>query len=166
MNMRITHARRMNLMALALFTTALFSLAAFHLLSFDININPKVGDPATRGWVIWKFIFHFYSSDTLSRASIAEMLAFVGLPVSMMLVVCAPFLVGFLRGSRPIWWLMTIMTSVCLVATSWLIWELSQDPITSPPRSIRLFMIAVYLNFLGLLFIRREVPAAPEVDPA
>jgi hypothetical protein len=161
----IPHARRMNLIALALLVTALISLVAFHLLPFDPSLS-TTHPSENRGWIIWRFIGSVFSSGRIFRAPDAEALAFGCLPVSMMLVIAAPFLIPMLRGSRPIWWMMMIMTSVCLASVSWLIWSLSRDPITTPPPSISVYVMAVFLNFLGLLFIRREVPAAPEVDPA
>lgn len=161
--MPIPHARRMNLIALALLITALISLIAFHVAPFGDSLTSD--GRIVRGWVVWELVISVFTSGELLQSSIAVMLAWMSLPMSMALVASAPFLIHLLRGSRPIWWIVLIMTSVCLVAISWLIWELSRDPITTPPRSIGLLMIAVYLNFLGLLFIRREAPAAPVVDP-
>lgn len=163
--MPIPRARRMNLIALALFITALISLVAFHLLPFDPSLS-TTNPGENRGWIIWQFIGSVFSSARIFRVPDVETLAYGCLPVSMMLVTVAPFLIAVLRGSRPIWWMMMIMTSVCLASVSWLIWSLSRDPITTPPPSISVYLTAVILNFLGLLFIRREVPSAPEVDPA
>ncbi len=162
--MPIPHARRMNLIALALLVAALISLIAFHVAPLDGSLTSD--GRIVRGWVIWELVISVFTSGEFFQSSIGAMLAWMSLPMSMALVAGAPFLIHLLRGSRPIWWIMMIMTSVCLVAISWLIWELSRDPITTPPRSIGLLMTAVYLNFLGLLFIRREDPAAPEIDPA
>ncbi len=163
--MPIPHARRMNLIALALFIAALVSLVAFHLLPIHPS-DATTEREASRGWIVWAMIYYLYSSGTLFDLSVPEMIAYGGLPVSMLLVVAAPFLVQLLRGSRPIWWIMVIMSSACLVPTSLLIWKYSEDPDNLLPRFVGLLMSSMYLNFLGLLFIRREVPAAPEVDPA
>jgi hypothetical protein len=46
-----------------------------------------------------------------------------------------------------------------------LLYHLALDPSLSSS-GINCLIAAQMLHFTGLLFIRREVPAAPEVDPA
>jgi len=161
--MPIPHARRMNQIALALLVTALTILIAFHLLPFDPSLASTEGNHH-RGWVIWEFIMPALSFERLLFSPNRGALMIASLPLSMLLVAASPFLIPLLSGSRPIWWITILLTSVCAAAVTWMVWELSVDPITRPPKSIGTYLASVYLNFLGLLFIRREAPAAPVVD--
>ena len=163
----IPHARRMNLIALALLISALVAFAAFHFLPLSAT-NPYEGptgdyeERVVRGWRIWdevrSVLFNRYFDDILSLIAISAFLS------SSLITCLSPLLLSALAKSRLIWWMGTSMSGLVLVSLSVLTVASSPDGGLGP--AWLCFLASLALNFLGLLFIRRELPAAPEVDSA
>ena len=155
----IPHARRMNLIALALFITALVALAAFHVLpGFLVE-----GDEVLPGWAMWTILPELVAE---MPGEPLMMIIFASFIASAFLVLACPFVAGILRRSRISWWTVTISSGAAFFGLGGiLLYHLALDPSLSSS-GINCLAAAQMLNFLGLLFIRREMPAAPEVDSA
>ena len=106
----IPHARRMNLIALALLISALVAFAAFHFLPLSAT-NPYEGptgdyeERVVRGWRIWdevrSVLFNRYFDDILSLIAISAFLS------SSLITCLSPLLLSALAKSRLIWWMGT-----------------------------------------------------------
>lgn len=158
--MPIPHARRMNLIALALLVTALIAFVSFHFLVIEYDDSSP-----DMGWEIWPTFF-----DTLKNLDITDMedmLATSAFFTYCLLVIASPFSMVLLRNSRPLWWISTITSggAFCTISGMICLAELIGTSSTPGP-GLYCLLASLALNFLGLLFIRREVPATPEVDPA
>lgn len=159
--MPIPHARRMNLIALALLITGLVSLIAFHPFVF---VDHRPNDEAMHGWQIWPEIWRTIKSPDFN--DIQSLIATSAFLTSLLLVAGAPFSIPLLRVSRLAWWLAIFVSGLALIGLSGvLIMNYSDTSATVGP-GFYCLIASQALNFLGLLFIRREIPAAPEVDPA
>ena len=157
--MPIPHARRMNLIALALFITALVALVAFHLLPGFVSS----GDEVLPGWAVWTILPELLAE---MPGEPLIMIIFASFITSAFLVLASPFVAGVLRKSRIAWWTVTISSGAAFFGLSGiLLYQLALDP-SSSSSGFNCLAAAQMLQFLGLLFIRREIPAAPEVDPA
>ena len=161
--MPIPHARRMNLIALALLITALIAFVVFHFLSFEIYTDPSYGP--SNGWMMWPGLIDFLGD--VDFEDLAGMIAASAFLTYSLLVVVSPFIVPFLRISRLGWWMCIIASGVAMCGFGGVVLFSGHDPSFSVPGpGFYCLLASLALNFLGLLFIRREVPAAPEVDPA
>jgi hypothetical protein len=162
--MPIPHARRMNLIALALLITALIAFGAFHFLIIEIYPGPSLSpDLETVGWQVWPSLVE--TLGELHTSGMQPMVTISAFVTSALLVVACPFLVPVLRISRLIWWITVITSGAAMCGWGGVILMEPTDPtscILGPGSYCLLASLA--LNFLGLLFIRREVTAAPEVD--
>jgi hypothetical protein len=68
--MPTSHARRMNLIALAVLLTGLISLIAFHGMVF---VDRRPDDEVTYGWQVWPEIWQFITDPDFS--DIADLIA-------------------------------------------------------------------------------------------
>ena len=163
--MPIPHARRMNLIALALLITALIAFVAFHFLVITIYTDPGYSKTRDLGWEIWPELLEFLKDVDFDQ--IQGMIAASAFLTYCLLVVASPFLVPVLRISRIGWWVTVIASGVAMLGFGGVILISNDDPSFSVPGpGLYCLLASLALNFLGLLFIRREVPAAPEVDSA
>ena len=164
--MPIPHARRMNLIALALLITALIAFVAFHFMVITIYTDPTlVSKSKETGWEIWPTLWDYlHLPDYHDLQGMTAASAF--LTYSLLVVAC-PFILPFLRMSRLAWWITVIASGVATCGFGGIVLFTEHDPsISSPGPGLYCLLASLALNFLGLLFIRREMPAAPEVDPA
>ena len=156
--MPISRARRMNLVALAVLLTALISLIAFHLMVFA---DRRPYDEAVHGWQIWPEIWQFVTD--LDFSDIGDLIATSAFLTSFLLIVVAPFAIPLFRASRLAWWLAAIVSGAALVGLSGvLVGDYLGTPsgAREPGPGFFCLIASQILNFLGLLFVRRE--HAPE----
>jgi peptidoglycan/LPS O-acetylase OafA/YrhL len=153
--MAISHARRMNLVALALLLTALIAFVAFHFLVVEYDSDPMVEGKHQIGWEIWRSLFEFLKQADFSESR--GMVAAASFLSATLLVVLTPFLLPVLKKSRLMWWVVFIPAGMAtcgfggIVAMNFFNAENSFGP------GIPCLLAAFALNFIGLLFIRREV---------
>ena len=163
--MPIPHARRMNLIALALLVTALIAFVAFHFLVITVVTDPGSSRSEELGWRIWPELLEFLKDADFNDAE--GMIAVSAFLTYCLLVIASPFIIPILRMSRLGWWITVIASGLAMCGFGGMILLSEDDPAYSVPGPGTYCILAsLALNFLGLLFIRREVPAAPEVDPA
>jgi drug/metabolite transporter (DMT)-like permease len=164
--MPIPHARRMNLIALALLITALIAFVAFHFLAVTIYTDPGLISKSQEfGWELWPALVDFLKDADFDE--LQGMVAASAFLTYCLLVVASPFITTILRKSRLIWWITVIASGVAMCGFGGMVLISDSDPSFSiPGPGLYCILASLALNFLGLLFIRREVPAAPEVDPA
>lgn len=155
--MPIPHARRMNLLALALLITALIAFTGFHLLPVESRIES--GD----GWWVWHEIGIFLESPDLQ--DIQSMIGISSFLTCVVLILSGPFLIHILRRSRLACRLATIVSGMVFAGLGVVVAIHNLRPATQPGPAVFCLLASLALNFLGLLFIRREVPAPPVVDP-
>jgi hypothetical protein len=154
--MLIPHARRMNLIALALLVTALIAFTAFHLLPVDSGIG------SDDGWRVWQEIGLFLETPNLE--DLQTMIGISSFLTCVVMILTGPFLIPVLRRSRLAWWLATIVSGMAFAGLGVVVAIHNLGPGTQPGPAVFCLLAALALNFLGLLFIRREVPAAPAFD--
>jgi hypothetical protein len=149
----IPHARRMNLIALALLITALIAFVAFHFLIVDVYKDPLISDELEIvGWQVWPSAFEFLQHyDTSDMHAMVAISAFV---TSALLIVASPFIVPFLRISRLSWWITVISSGAAMCGLGGVI--LMERSYSIPGPGSHCLLASLALNFLGLLFIRRE----------
>lgn len=166
--MPIPHARRMNLIALALLITALIAFVAFHFLPLesDTEIDRMGIEPhdVEAGWLIWQEIASFFKAPDID--DVLDMIGVSSFLSCVVLIIASPFLISVLQRSHLVWWVATIASGLVLTGLGGLVVITELEPDDRPGPAIYCLLASLALNFLGLLFIRREVPAAPEVDPA
>jgi hypothetical protein len=160
--MSIPQARRMNLIALALLITALIACVAFHFLPTisGEEIDRGEYDPNDfKGWTIWEEIGNFAKSPNIG--DFQEMIGVSTFLTGVLLILSSPFLIPVLRRSRLVWWIATIASGLVLTGLGGLLVISNLEPDDQPGPAIYCLLVSLALNFLGLLFIRRELPAAP-----
>jgi hypothetical protein len=165
--MPIPHARRMNLIALALLITSLIAFITFHFLPTisGEEIDREGYDPNEfKGWTIWEEIGNFAKSPNIG--DFQEMIGVSTFLTGVLLILSSPFLIPVLRRSRLVWWIATLGSGLVLTGLGGLLVISNLDPDDNPGPAIYCILASLALNFLGLLFIRREIPASPEVDSA
>lgn len=156
--MPIPHARRMNLIALALLITALIGFVCFHFMVVDDDSNEM-------GWEFWPSLIDFLKDADFEE--VEGMIAAAAFLSYTLLVAVTPFAITALCRSRAIWWLSTIASGSAMCGLGGVIIVGLMDASGSEAGpGLYCLLGSLLLNFLGLLFIRREVPAAPEMDPA
>jgi len=152
--MPTTHARRMNLIALAVLLTGLISLIAFHGMVF---VDRGLGDEVVYGWQVWPEIWQFILDPDFSE--LGDLIMISAFLTSVLLIVIAPFAIPLFRASRLAWWLAAIVAGTALVGlTGVLLVDYSDVPPDAEKLGSGFFCLVTsqVLNFLGLLFIRRE----------
>ena len=149
--MPIPHARRMNLIALVLLVTALIAFVTFHFLPM---YHLPMADNR-HGWTVWIDMSYYARSMTASNSQLENILL-SGLLAFAPLVSCAPFLVPVLRVSRLSWWLAVVTSGLTFTGSGGvlLLW-MGRAGVMPGPAFVCL-LASLSLNFLGLLFIRRE----------
>ena len=157
--MTIPPARRMNLIARAFLITAVIALVMFHLLPMD----GSAGQDDIRGWSIWGFFWDALDPATIASSPV-ELMVFGTMISTCLLVLAAPFSLDLLQKSRPLWWISAIISATGLGLVGWSCLELQRSFHVSLPKSLICLLTATALNFIGLLFIRRELPAKPIID--
>lgn len=157
--MAFSSARRLNLVALAILFTALAAFLAFHALPF------RAGSEEV-GWAVWVEVAEYLSdpewSDTRPLIGVTTLIS------AALLIVASPFLVPILRLSRLSWWVAVLSSGMIMTGLGGLIvitHYIDESSETSGP-ALPCLIAALTLNFLGLLFIRREVPRAVIPDAA
>lgn len=149
----------MNLVALALLLTALTAFVAFHFLVVEYE-----SDKSEMGWEIWPSLFEF-----LKQADFSEprgMIAAASFLCATLLVVLAPFLVPVLKKSRLLWWVIVIPAGMATCGFGGIVGMNFLDFSNSYGPGIPCLVAAFALNFIGLLFIRREAPPDLLGDPS
>jgi len=149
----------MNLIALAVLLTALISLGAFHLL---VLADRRPDEDVVHGWQVWPEIWQFFTEFDFS--DIRDVIATSAFLTSVLLIVVAPFAIPLFRASRPAWWLAAIVSGSALIGLSGiLLLDYTQAPEDAEKLGPGFFCLiaAQFLNFLGLMFIRREINPDP-----
>lgn len=163
--MPIPHARRMNLIALALLVTALIAFVSFHFLPTisGEEVDRRGYDPNDfEGWTIWEEIGNFAKDPDIG--DFQEMIGVSTFLTGVMLILSSPLIIPVLRRSRLVWWVATLGSGLVLTGLGGLLVINNLEPVIQPGPAIYCLLASLALNFLGLLFIRREVPAAPGVE--
>jgi hypothetical protein len=154
LDMAISHARRMNLVALAVLLTALISLAVFHGTVF-VDHGPD--DEVSYGWQVWPEIWRTVRAPNFD--DFMDLIATSAFLTSLLLIAIAPFAIPLFRASRLAWWLAAIVSGLALVGLSGVLLVSYSDPAAGSEKLGPGFFCLIasqVLNFLGLLFIRRE----------
>jgi hypothetical protein len=153
----------MNLIALALLITALIAFIAFHFLVITIYTDPGYSKTRDLGWEIWPELLEFLKDVDFDQ--LQGMIAASAFLTYCLLVVASPFLVPVLRVSRIGWWVTVIASGLAMLGFGGIVLISNDDPSFSlPGPGLYCLLASLALNFIGLLFIRREVPAAPVVE--
>lgn len=150
----------MNLVALAFFITALLALGGFHLTRFTTDAS----DPGYCVWIEFRDMVQSRDFDN-SWESIGLWM----FPCFALVALVSPFLVGTLNRSRLAWWMLVLFSGTCLITIGISIIAVTQFPSDEPEqqRSTGFFCLAaaLVLNFLGMLFVRRDGMAAIPSEP-
>jgi hypothetical protein len=154
--MPIPHARRMNLIALALLITALIAFVAFHFLPLEIYTDPSLFSKGHEiGWRIWPSLVRFLNDVDFN--DLEGMIAVSAFLTYCLLVVGSPFIIPVLRVSRLGWWITVICSGLAMCGFGGMIVMTENNPSFSiPGPGLYCLLASLALNFLGLLFIRRE----------
>lgn len=147
-------ARWMNLVALAVLSTSLLAYVAFHLLPIEAYTDPELED---RGWELWGEVYEFIKDPDANYSQ--EMIGVAGFLCSAFLIVVCPFLVPVMSRSRWLWWVMVLASGTAMCGLGGIVLLAF---IEEPGSGTYCLLAALALNFLGLLFIRREQVALPE----
>ena len=157
--MAIPYARRMNLVALALLLTALIAFVAFHFLVVEYASGSSTMETDEMGWKIWPSLYDFLKDGDFSE--IEETITAASLLCSTLLVLLSPFLIPVLKRSRLAWWVLVIPSGMATFGFVGIVGMsiLSSSNPLGP--GIPCLLAAFALNFIGLLFIRREATPDP-----
>ena len=162
--MPIPHARRMNLIAQALLITALLFFVGFHLgdwVRVTLELEPL------KGWELWKNAISVVRHSHLHGLPNSLLITMSALIVASVLICGSPFAVKPLAASRALWWGATVVSVASFAGFGgFMAYYMVVEAVDEPGTGFFCLIAAQMLHFTGLLFIRREVPAAPEVDPA
>ncbi len=140
----------MNLIALAFAVTALVVFVAFHFLPWS---------PLWKGWVVWEDIFGDLADGGLEEPPLV--LAAASLLTESLLIVLLPFLLRMTWSSRLLWWTVTLVSGIATCALAGIIlYFILLDPYTRAEAGPAVYCLvaAPVLNFISLLFVRREAP--------
>ncbi len=146
----------MNLTARTLLGAALATFIAFHFLVF-YDLSPFL-DPH-RGWRLWEQVWASFVSPNFDDPW--ELIALSSFLAASLLTVASPFAFSLLANSRWMWWLAVIASGMALTGLGSMLVTYYFDPDEFDRTGPGLFCLlaTLVLNFLGLLFIRRESPA-------
>ncbi|WP_264513662.1 hypothetical protein [Luteolibacter rhizosphaerae] len=148
-------ARRMNLIALALLITALIAYIAFHFLPLEVYPPDLYGIEPDRGYEVWGEVVEFAKDPSANDPQ--DMIALAGFLCAAFLIIVSPFLVPLLHRSRWMWWTVVLVSGATLCGLGGvLLLIFFHDGEAIPGSGIHCLLAALALNFLGLLFIRRE----------
>jgi hypothetical protein len=154
----------MNLIALALLVTSLLFFIGFHLGDW---IHGSVESKPMAGWELWKNAFEVVRDSNLRGLPHSLFITMSALIVATVLICGGPFAVKPLAASRALWWGATVASAASFAGFGgFMAYHMAENAVHEPGSGFFCLLAAQMLNFTGLLFIRREVPAAPEVDPA
>ena len=151
----------MNLIALALLVTALIAFIAFHFLPTisGVEVDRRGYDPSDfEGWTIWEEIGNFAKAPNIG--DFQEMIGVSTFLTGVVLILSSPILIPVLRRSRLVWWIATLGSGLVLTGLGGLLVINNLEPALQPGPAIYCLLASLALNFLGLLFIRREPAAA------
>ncbi len=141
----------MNLIALALLISALPAFGAFHFLLFDSPTGNEEWN--IRGWKLWREIIDVVMSLSFDGAAMIAIATFLA---HSLMVVSFPFIIAPLRSSRWLWWLAAVSSGIALCGFGGFM--ITNFANRSPGPGFYSLLASLALNFLGLLFIRRETP--------
>ena len=144
----------MNVVALALLLTALIVFVAFHFLIVEYDSDPSAVGKNEMGWEIWPSLFEFLKEADFS--DLRGMIVAASFLCATLLVVLAPFLLPVLKRSRLAWWVVVIPAGIATCGFGGLVAMDLLDPSHSFGPAVPCLLAAFPLNFIGLLFIRRE----------
>ena len=164
--MPIPHARRMNLVALALLSTSLLSFVAFHFLVIEHHMDVSVmGKPHEMGWEIWPSLIRFLKDADFTE--LRGMIAASAFLCGVVLITVAPFLMPVLKRSRLAWWMLVLSSGIAALGFGGIVAVNAFDSgFSRSGPGVPCLLAAFALNFAGLLFVRRELPAEPPDDRA
>lgn len=156
---RARRARVMNLVAVGLFITALLALFGFHVTEWESGMGSGI-----HGWVIWPALWSMAQAPDFSDT--IESIGLIMFPSFVVLAVCSPFLIGVLRKSRLAWWLLVLFSGTCLISVG--LFAISESSLPDNPDQLGpgFFCLAnaLAMNFLGMLFVRRDVRVEMPID--
>lgn len=145
--MPISHARRMNLIALALLITALLAFWTFQFLPWYQGADQQI-----KGWKMWsgsfREIFRFRMDE--------EIIAAVAFVTSGLMIFAGPFIMPILHSSRWFWWLTIIIAALAVVSLAGISVISMLFHSRLPGSGMICLLLAQVLFLAGLLFIRRE----------
>jgi hypothetical protein len=148
-----SHARRMNLVALALLITALLAFAAFHFLV--VVYSTAFGEPHELGWRYWPVLFELLQSADATEPRV--MIASASFLSAALVVTLSPFLLPFLRKSRPGWWVVVLSSGAATCGFGGIaLTGVTDGDLDGYGPALPCLLAAFALNLIGLLFIRRE----------
>lgn len=138
----------MNLVALALLITALIGFVCFHFMVLNVDTERK-------GWQIWPSLIEFLKAADFD--DLQGMVAAAAFLTYTLLVVATPFAIIALCRSRLLWWLIAIASGTAMCGLGGvIILGMIDDDVSAPTPGLLCLLASLALNFLGLLFIRRE----------
>ena len=155
---RACRARLMNLVAVAFFITALIALGAFH-------VTPWSKEAPDQGYHVWIEFRDMVQARDFSNPW--ESIGLFMFPCFALLALVSPFLVGFLRRSRLAWWMLVLFSGICLISIGAFMFVITQPAPGEPDqRGTGFFCLAgaMVLNFIGMLFVRRDGRIAAQPD--
>lgn len=145
----------MNLIALALLITALIAYVAFHFLPVEVYPPDLYGVEPERGYEIWEEVVEFAKDPSANDEQ--DMIALAGFLCAAFLITACPFLIPFLHRSRWMWWTVGLMSGATLCGLGGVLFLIFfYEGASIPGPAIYCLLAAMALNFIGLLFIRRE----------
>ncbi len=119
------------------------------------------------GWELWKNAFELVRDSNLRGLPHSLLITISALTVASVLICGSPFAVKPLASSRALWWGATVVSAASFAGFGgFMAYHVVEDAVHEPGTGFFCLIAAQMLHFTGLLFIRREVPAVPEVDPA
>ncbi len=151
---RASHAWVMNLGALGFFIAALLALAGFHFMAWWGN------EPNSQGWHTWLELAEMVQARNFSDP--IENTGLVMFPTSIALMLASPLLIGVLRRSRLVWWLLVLSSGACLIALGAFAFAISitEDADSHGP-GFYCLLAALVLNLIGMFLVRRDIPTTP-----
>ena len=152
--MSIPDARRMNLIARALLITALLFFVGFHLgdwVRATLDLEPL------KGWELWKNAISVVRHSNLRGLPHSLFITMSALSVATVLICGGPFAVKPLAASRALWWGATVVSAASFVGFGgFMAYHMAENALHEPGSGFFCLLAAQMLNFIGLLFIRRE----------
>lgn len=157
------HVRRMNIAALVLLVAALLGVVGFHVLPIDIGTSESGGEIrpwVIRGWMVWSSLWDtLHSPDWLLHMPPLMLVPWVAGYIWIFVATVSPFLLPPLRKSRALRWITLILSAFALLGTGGFdIYQRLMNPVAVGPLEPGLLcgFASQFLNFAGLLFIRRD----------